>query len=1054
VSTYNIIHGVKIYTAGIASFTEDTDIGLYDTGINTPTEFRWIESYVAGTEQDWKAGIIAKNGIPPIVEGGNFSRGGGFVSVDSISIIIDNTSKFFNEIEAIGLGINGLSAEIVEFSEDTTTGVVTETVIGYFKTSINRWNVQNYTINLEPAVYNRNAQICTTIDSTSRPDSGEDDKGNSIPVTFGEFSGERFARMIRTTNVETIYNTESLIQLISDNLPDGSTIVTSLYTNTDSWTYSASVRNVFPIVKNNGTTPSLEYEIQLFDGSLNISIGGGFISSAFPVSDMYVRIISAPGGGGIVDQIRKVSTIQVPGTYDASIKIQLQNYLEEDFAANTDGSGAWVQFFLAKRNYELDHWKCGGFLDSNVSVISNPELYSYAQKSTVSISALDTKTEIVTQKNSFFRIPEYGYNLVSTAYNNSVKIDATFCDGSIDTVNSFQVAPARSILPMTTDSLAELGLTEFKLVSNGCYLDTSLPGYYVSPVSFSSDLLANESYVIDRLNSTFATIRTTFTYNTPGPVGGAGADQYAIVAIRIIPPLLESSFLFDSIGVLIDASVDHSFKQTIFGLDSIDPVITYRKFIGAHEDLITASYTPPMGELGFLEGSAIINNVPDAYYIISPDTYDKYYSVKSEFTAITDALCGVSNFNIPVSTSDDFAYKAHEVVLLVKIKYSAPFFDNTWTGSETQNIDTIIRSIAFAIKKKVSIRDFIYTTAHGRIFDSTFESRKTSADVITSPVDIYEHICRLQNWSETNPADTNPGKEYCADAKINTLTTTGGFDSLRLSSLRDIECSFQMVDPDKCWTKDLKDRLLRSMWAVGYVNENGEECIDYIPKVSSVSITDTINLSVMPLDIKIDSVEEPKPENVFCEPFIRFNYSHAEGKFKNILSIKQSHRDTFDPSYISGFSAGEAEALWQFCHDELWNRYHQIEQPPEDMTDQYFIYREEDARKFLNSWLDWMLVRRITVNVYYDFAKTWHVGRHVYLNLPHQTNGANVEAVIERIVKNRGAGICEIQLAFWVETPVNYYIQKVMYTQAQGADLPDATKIITGTPDETIQATM
>ena len=295
-------------------------------------------------------------------------------------------------------------------------------------------------------------------------------------------------------------------------------------------------------------------------------------------------------------------------------------------------------------------------------------------------------------------------------------------------------------------------------------------------------------------------------------------------------------------------------------------------------------------------------------------------------------------------------------------------------------------------------------------------------------------ITRVSGVFQDDEEITGGGSGATADVNGAVRRAEGGFDSPRLNDLRDRRYSYQILDYAKSWTKRFKQDMLLASWSVGYINEYGEECMAFLPKVDSDTITDSITLADVPDGMNPSGVTEPQPKDVFCEPFVRYAWNPGAKKFDGIISIKQVHRGAYSSDYTPGFGSGEGEQFWTFCHEQLWDRYHQIETPPSNLTDQYFISTYDDAKWFLTTWLDWMLVRRVTVPVYYEKGKDWHVGKHVYLTLPHQTDGVQQEAVIERIRKHRASNTCEVSLAYWVETPADFYIKDVMYTAGEGAD--------------------
>jgi len=67
-----------------------------DNGYVNATQFRWIEAPMVGTSVVWKSGIIVYDGLDPIVEGGDFVRGGGVSDLHDYGFRITNTNQFYN----------------------------------------------------------------------------------------------------------------------------------------------------------------------------------------------------------------------------------------------------------------------------------------------------------------------------------------------------------------------------------------------------------------------------------------------------------------------------------------------------------------------------------------------------------------------------------------------------------------------------------------------------------------------------------------------------------------------------------------------------------------------------------------------------------------------------------------------------------------------------------------------------------------------------------------------------------------------------------------------
>ena len=437
----------------------------------------------------------------------------------------------------------------------------------------------------------------------------------------------------------------------------------------------------------------------------------------------------------------------------------------------------------------------------------------------------------------------------------------------------------------------------------------------------------------------------------------------------------------------------------------------------------------------------MLRTFPDFYFSDGQATKNKFFFVKHVPNVLSNNLPGTdpdfygfSYFDLRVSSADDY-YNIYKLAILLyhKVSLNSPLYSF---------YDALrVYELAIILEKSCSYGDTIFTPALGRIFNDTFGSRKTASDVMVSPVDIYESICRSQNLSEEQSEEIDYGKAYSAQALISTGTAAAvsfaSLDSHVLDGVRTMQPSFQVTDYAKSWTDVMKNAMLHLMSCVGFIDELGQESIASLTQLADPTlITDTVTYADVPYGKQPGPVIEPQPKDIFCEPFVNYNWNEGAQRFDGLIAIQQVHRAVWDASYTPGFSATDGERIWNWCHANLWARYHTTEQPTSELTDLKEVCNINDALVYFNAWTSRMLMRRITWPVYYDKAKTWHVGRHIYLNAVHQTAGANVEAVIEGIVKNKTDGYCELKLAFWVpgESPDDPYWQEVMYNAANGAN--------------------
>jgi hypothetical protein len=502
-------------------------------------------------------------------------------------------------------------------------------------------------------------------------------------------------------------------------------------------------------------------------------------------------------------------------------------------------------------------------------------------------------------------------------------------------------------------------------------------------------------------------------------------------------PEIPKDFKFDGLYILPDFLLNNLYRVWI----------RWRKWWGAVHESIT------MPTIDYSEVPYLVKSVPDFYYS-NPDatSYNNkhfYFSTlgtmgpwNAELGGYGYLSCGYENFQISdISTYEQYQTVDRIGVILLNTGYN--------------NISTVtLRTLAVALRKSLSISEALYAPCQGRTFNDTWDSRRDSTAVIENPVDLFEHVCRLQNWSEAGDSSSNFGKVYSPYALINTSSTDGGFDSTRLDDVKNRALSFQVFDEATSWTDVLKKDLCKVGWLANYADEQGQECVQYLLKTDLVPTdiitlgddpqsplpdtldADTITPADTPDSLEIGTVVEPSQSNIFCEPFIRYCYNAATEQFDRTISIKQVHQAEWQASYTPGLDEANGQALWQRCHDELWSRSHAIEQPPSDLTDQYMICRTEDAIWFLHNWISWQTRKRIQVSVYYDKAKRWHIGRHIYLQLPHQTDNAIIETVIESIEKNKSAGYCSMNLIMLdgITDHAITQVQDTMLSMVEGAD--------------------
>ena len=1104
-----------------------------DNGAVAATQFRWIENTITGTTLTWATGILGPNGLPPTTTKINSQRGGDVALVSDIDIAIDNTSQFFNTIDTAGISLGGLRADVVEFTRSVSGGTTTE-VIRYRGIVLQSgWNVGHYGITLESAYHNRTANISTKLSDTDSDTLSEIGK-ESIPVIFGKFEGTRYAKAIQTVDKEDVFVETTWNEMRGVDyswLPDD----TILYPD---WTVKHNGINSFPVVGNDGNDPTLTYDIQIGNTAYYWTDGDGVplagsLSLTTEWAGKYIKVVA---GNAATDEYRQIVTAVISNVASSDnmvVRVTVTSYFSETLVGNSSATAegnTWVTILDIEKQYDFDSWPLKSFVDSDGTVITQgAELYQYDQERLVSVSGNSEVVNTTDSKFEYVRIPPYSLDIDGTSSNRTLIINAHLFN-SPDRIDGFLILPMHTIYPLTWSlatkysSVLSIGAERYPGVllnsdyaPGATYSDLfGLPHENALPYG-DAVLVHNEAMVWDA--SSWSTIATAasdknhttsayFAFTVTTDADTPKATYAFFWGLGASLPTIPSTWTFKKcyLGIYYRGTV-----STISG--TYDPNgycasgvhILARRFMGTPLTIYSDKTTHHASASAAV--SIDLRSLPDFYYTSGKSDNDvDFYPIEETMLEPADddiefTLNGYPTFEIPNITTAE-QYKAlHEIALFIE---HIGYYVELGTGSDWHTRNWLTE-LAVIFEKEISIAGILYTTMHGRIFNDTWKSRKTAADLMETLPDIMEHTCRLQNWSETGDVSVEYGKEYTEDALVNvaarefaydnlsgsftegeqitsgtnsayilidtgtrlicnrfvgtfsdndTITgagsgatadvdgsitnSQGGFDSPALDDVGALRLSFQIHDYDKAYTTEIKKRLCKTGWCVNYVNERGEECLSFLPRTETATITDTITLAHVPEGIPIGDVEEVKAEHVYAEPFVRYNFNQGSGKFDGLIAIQQIHRASWSSDYTPGFMGSEGQTLWESCQTNIWNKYRIVNQPPSNLTDRYELYSYADARWFLTQWIAMMTIRRISVPVYYDLAKTWNVGRHIYLNFPHQTNGAALECFIEGITKDHGGRTrtphCVLKLGILDSIPTDSFIRDVMYTEAEGAD--------------------
>ena len=1000
-----LVFAARIYLNSVVS--ADTDVGIYEV-VAENSQVRWIESDISALSPTvaWKTGVLTRNPFEPIGEsydgknGGNLPRVGGSKVRVANTIDVSGTQTQVDKIFAdAGISFQGMVCELVEFEISGGALVDADGDIRFRGIcGKNGWTEVENAIPVENSNFKRKSNLSTIITSENYPNADNEIQGQIVPVTFGQFLPEfdadgnplfdSYAKLVRVANKQTQYTTEMLF----------SGGVAAKYPDT----------KVFPIMDpDSSVIPTLAYKIkipEMLSGSLANMVG------------FYIKVIEGTGAG----EFRRIASAIYDGI-NIAIDIVLDDYFEDTLNGNPTATGqnqSWIAIYDIERQYGLDLWPCKDYLDDLGNVITQGlNLFSYvSDKRVIKDTDGDLTDRIEERPIQFIRLPQYAYEDSAGGDNNQVVIDVKLFEGNPDRMNSFIIKPMK--LPKLSDAatLDDFGVQvnggSSTKISNGQYWLGQQVGLMQTDAAH-----ADPESLVDQDSTTY------LSHQIPEP---------SIYALTSKFPDYPKGLTFDEIYLLLfqDFPSPFSFQAMTFG---------YRRFIGTgsaasvvitrwHSETETWRY----------------NNTPDFYYSDLPDN-NNFYFFANKVGPVADPTGGSDKsesgyMRIPLALiTDRDLYESYVDTLLY-----LTFRDGT--GTSTMKF----YEMAMAFRKVISIQKSIYTPMQGRIYNDTWDSRRTAADMIGNPVDMLEMIMRLQNWSEVGETK-DWGHEYADAPLIDTATTEGGFDYEDLDILKKVKAAQQVMSRKDAESDALARSLCKDFFLVSFQDATtGDERVGYIGGESLTTPATTITLS----DIigNIGEVAVSPMSSIYVEPFVRYAKNNATGDFDRVIRVSKVAEDSYVAGYVEGIpDSPTAEMIWTRAH-VLWQNNRTIEEPPADMTDKKWIYEEDDAVTYLSNWLSYMGAtnttgepagieyqpkKRISFSVPYQTGKTWFITQHHNLQLPHQTNDQAIEFVIESISKVLQKGKEQVDLKVMLYGDTAEIAEFIQDTYTAGVQLDD-----------------
>lgn len=980
-----------------------TEVNTFMALGNSPSEIRLIETAPQeATTLTWNSTMLMEEAFSSIDESADLRDGGNIAQIGGLNINANDTAQLYKTLQDLPLSLMGLRAEVYEFTDTGSDPDGSRIFLG--KVQEVEWDETTYNIRLTNGYIGRRSQLGTVIDKENDPlfaNADDSVEGDMVPMTFGKMDKAKLKRIV---------SEESL--LTNDSF-DGISAVTP------------TAEKAFVVVSGS----DLQYVIQIADSYTLDHIG----DLQDYLEGKYLKVVISGTGGPSTGIYRKIESVDATVPASGTIQLTISDYLEADYSSLAGGE-TWLSLVDLTLNYRLDVWTCRSWMNAanDTEILRGFDIWAY-------------------NDGKFISLPSYSFAIPTLdTTNTSLTVEPLFIKDKQTTLLGVKILPVTSMSAVTGAS----GSSDWGL---GSYTER-LPGLWIW-TGFNPNILLtdfNPDYDVSKVTNKDSSIGCDYNTTVVEISGAPGPIRY----LRIIEfglPVPPSEFDFDSVHIgvnmrtlteIVSPSGSHSSDANIR--------ILYRRFVGGST---ISSISTNAGDMASAAGPAnkrtgLFSSIPDLWYTTNPTPELNRYFFQSEDDYNIDVarqsrFTGYENYELDSITTKDQYLSLRKIALRL--------YRNVSNISEMNDTSTLYEMNVIFVKE-YDIEDAIYSNIRGRRYQDTWGGRKTSTDLMSNPVDIIEHVNRLQNWSEVEgPPDDGWGKEYATSPMINTDTSGGGFDDAMLDFAKGLNCASQITEETDSWSDAIKKKICQEFFLASFINKDGEECISYLPYKNSVGL-DTITLG----DIvgEVGRMIEPRPEDIYAEPKVNYKRNSANGKYDAFLQVINSGMDEYDSSYIKGFdplvtSPAEQEAIWDSCHD-LWNLCHQVEEPPSALTDLKWIRTEYEARIYLETWIMWMKVRRCTFSVPYETGRDWYITKRIGVQLPHQTDNDVIECIIEELSRDHNTGLVTVKVIFLDQLPAYDYRVQDTYGTGSLDEWVDSyrTKAEEPTNDEDVEDTL
>lgn len=994
-------------------YTYQCGAGGYTISIIPTSIFYWIKYNTSKYPR-----LVGGSALSSFGQSVDISRGGNTSENVGGSVTIHNADRFNKYCLDNSIHFNGRPIKIWALIGSQYPTGNNFYPMGTYECEKPSWEVTKYNIPFRSNILTRNVNITKRVNTTEYPQASKDIIGEAVPVAFGRIMpsistngawldnnvarGIRCADQVDTVNFTNDTYLTNDIHLKIQTPDDAATRPVKVFAVGSS--YSTIGYSVTTGVMPNTFDVHIGKTSLWWFGASTMALDVSYdVTSYF--DDTYMHITDGAGQ----DEYRKIAGAVIDTTNDGLrnnlgyLKLGVSDWFKQLPQGNNNYMGSisnqsYCNLISIARQYAFETWPSYGFLDSTAaSVSTNTNLFIYDSQVDKEADADTLRVKTNLKDSKFIRVADNSLRTNDYANNNTLDVDLKQYEGDYDSIKSYVVLPIR--LPgWSTESLDTMK-TDWGLDSSYT-LKTGDGLYHTGPAPATTN--GGDWNVVPT---------NVFSINPPfRAVLGKNTRKYAM-CVKFRLPIIPNDFTFDK--VYLGAWCEHTMGNYPYTSQSVGVTanIRYRRDWGPYSGATIFSGNSLFGSNYRYKYEYI--SLPDFYlagfgdgagYYHYNDGHD-IFDANQTFTYVRK-VCGYYNYEMAGIDSRDAYDSFGECMLMIETQLNS--------GDET--IDLEIQKLAIIFEKTASLKDKVYSYFSGRTFNNTWDSRKTAANLMTSPVDYYEHACRLQRYvSDADSVNKTYGTAY-ANAPLIKTSGSGSFDDTsdtNFTSVKAYNVSCQLLDYDKCYTEWIKRTICKNFNLMGYTDRNGYECIRSIVKSTTYPTKNLTLLDIYNRDtIKI---VEPDPRNIYCEPFVRYNRNNATGKFDSLIAVNNTWKDAYAAGDVLGYATAPS-TLWGYCH-ALYLKTGIIEKPSSDFTDLWFVNgtdADTAAYQYLTNWVLSMSNPLIRFEVILDKCYNWELGDRFTIALPHQTQNLMVECILSRIIFN-------------LEEPYNCQIEAIMY---------------------------